>query len=292
MIKKLRRRYLDEYGVGDTVDYGALNEIADAISKYAKPKVSYYRKKLDTIDKEYEVAQDNINLRYDDAIKKSEENATELSNLASEYYREYYKSVMDGHGGTNECRNLYKVYSNYKDRSYKEKQIGKKLDIDRRKGLNSLKISYKKKRSLCKINLDEFERMAKGSCSDLLMYAYSVYSLVTGSKSNWIEYTPYRIFNTYRVTDDIEKVLYKLFPWYCGKEKADALYDEAKIKYSDEIDRAYQDIKIESIPTGICGVYGKCYDVDPDYSEIQDACFCRMIEELIFNEGCIGGCKF
>ena len=86
------------------------------------------------------------------------------------------------------------------------------------------------------------------------------------------------------VDNVVDKEIKNWFPWYL-----DSAYISRVIKHR-KVERRYTDRLpiFDSAITGICGDYGKCFDVDPYGKDAESACYERMIEDTIMSFGSIG----
>ena len=108
-------------------------------------------------------------------------------------------------------------------------------------------------------------------------YLYAMYNLNLGHDGFYHLYKPYRdssdISSLLHMTDNIEQTMSELFPWYMPKEQADYIYDEL-VKW---------DILSPGLSIDAYEYNCKAQDPDPFMADANDACFRRMVEELILS---------
>ena len=86
------------------------------------------------------------------------------------------------------------------------------------------------------------------------------------------------------VDEVVDDELNKWFSWYF-----DSNYIFRKIKHK-KVGKSYADMVSSYNPaiTGVCGDYGKCFDIDPYGKDAESACYEKMIEDAITSFGSIG----
>ena len=108
-------------------------------------------------------------------------------------------------------------------------------------------------------------------------YLYAMYNLNLGHDGFYHLYKPYRdssdISSLLHMTDSIEQTMSELFSWYISKEQADYIYDEL-VKW---------DILSPGLSIDAYEYNCKAQDPDPFMADANDACFRRMVEELILS---------
>ena len=112
----------------------------------------------------------------------------------------------------------------------------------------------------------------------LVDYIWSAYQvLVIGKDGNYMLYAPYRKMKQIPgMNDQIDTTIHELFSWFTNKIEADYVFDQLK-------DWNYGMMREEyCIGTPIRRV-GPYDDPDPFMADANDACFYKMVEELILS---------
>lgn len=112
----------------------------------------------------------------------------------------------------------------------------------------------------------------------LVDYMWSIYQvLILGKDGNYMLYAPYRrMKHIPGMNDQIDTTIHELFPWFTSKIEADYIFDELR-DWNHGMAR-----ENACIGTPVRRV--KRYDdPDPFMADANDACFYKMVEELILS---------